>query len=296
VDSLDLKERNDGVWFHHNIDQFNKGLNVGVHVEALPNTWLSKAIQYLTVELGPRCDTIQSEVVIGINWLTGEVVLPQGVEDRAYPDDPNYEWGTADILAILHGGELLVGDWKTGSSEGAKDQLKSLACGFQKAMPDPTRLAGAWPRPVRISCLYVNENGVWPDEREVSQQELDLHATSMRIAWEDYRSGNVSPPIPGIHCTALYCPHLAYCSSHSETVALEGGKEVRPVAGLTYTDKPCSNAEAGYSMSLISAARRQMKYTEAKLKDYCASGGRVIAGNQEWKERSNGWRWGKIDQ
>lgn len=63
----------------------------------------------------------------------------------------------------------------------------------------------------------------------------------------------------------------------------------------TYTTEPMSDAEAGYTMAVISAARRQMKYTEQKLKDYIANGGRVISGNLEWSEGNNGFRWRKRD-
>ncbi len=62
---------------------------------------------------------------------------------------------------------------------------------------------------------------------------------------------------------------------------------------MELTSEPISDEEAGYTMALIAAMRRQAKYIESKLKDYIKSGGRVVAGNQEWKERSNGYRWGK---
>lgn len=62
---------------------------------------------------------------------------------------------------------------------------------------------------------------------------------------------------------------------------------------MNITDEPTSDEEAGYTMALISAMKRQAKYIETCLKEYVSNGGKVVAGNQEWKERSNGWRWGR---
>ena len=62
----------------------------------------------------------------------------------------------------------------------------------------------------------------------------------------------------------------------------------------TYTSEPKSDEEAGYTMAMISAARRQMKYTEQKLKDYIAAGGRVVNCGLEWSEGNNGYRWRKM--
>jgi len=62
---------------------------------------------------------------------------------------------------------------------------------------------------------------------------------------------------------------------------------------MELTPEPSSDEEAGYTMALISAAKRQMKYIEKKLKEYISNGGKVVAGNQIWSEGNNGFRWRK---
>lgn len=306
VDAEDLSKRDKGTLFHARIAS---GTNCDV--SDCPEDvqgWYRRAALFVDNWLIPRCESYQTEVAIAVNWSTGDARALCGVADRNYPDMPGYQFGTADIVCVLKDGTLLIADWKTGGNEGAEEQLTSLACAFQKACPEIGSIDGQmqWERPrkVRILCLQVNDDGVWPHESDVSQEQLDSHWDSMRFQWEDVLDGKRSNPVTGIHCTTLYCPHLAYCRGIGQAVADLARKEegvpktgpLVPPLALNRANRVSPAAfsgdlEAGDAAAIISAAKRQVKYTEAKLKEHIANGGRVISGNWEWSDGNNGFRW-----
>lgn len=260
---------------------------------------LKKAKDYFVQVLLPRCEVVLSEVAISINWAEGKAEILEGVTGRQYPQREGWQNGTADLVCILKSGELLIADWKTGGSSGATEQLLSLACGFQLCLTTNPETGEEKTRPVRIACLSVTEEGVDPDERAVSDEQLANHWMAMEMRWTDKDKDH--EPVPGIHCTQLYCPHLAYCNAVTGLVedAAEGKQgQLIPSEVLTrrfrMTDNPRSAEEAGHVMSRVSAARRQMKYWEACMKEYIGRGGRVVAGQWEWKETGNGFRWTKV--
>jgi hypothetical protein len=284
-DKEDLVARDEGITFHRDIDTVNKTNAVSYDSGSdNVNAWLAVAVTYLEQVLGPRCDSIQSEVAIAVNWSTGDSVL-LNCKDRKYPDMPGYQFGTADLVCKLKHGGFLVADWKTGSDAGSNEQLMSLAYGLSRWIGGP----------IYISCLSVNKDGVWPNERMVTYSELEAHYQCMKARWEDINVGQHEYRIE-LHCTALYCPHLAYCGaiSHIVTSQAEKADPMLVDEGYDYTDEPQTDGEAGYTMSVIAAARRQMKYTESKLKEYIKHGGRVLSGNMEWSDGNNGFRWRKV--
>ncbi len=266
---------------------------------------LKNAKQYFAQVLLPRCDVVMSEVAISINWSEQKAEILPEVKERNYPVRDGWQNGTADLVCILKDGTLLVADWKTGGSDGATEQLLSLACGFQLCLTLPVEgVEGPGTpgqvRSVRIAVLSVDNEGVWPVETAVTQEQLANHWLAMEMAWADRDGKNA--PVPGIHCTQLYCPHLAYCTAVTglveEAASMDKESNLIPVSALgkkfRMTDSPRSDEEAGYVMSRVAAARRQQKYYESCMKDYIQKGGRVIAGQHEWRETGNGYRWGKI--
>ena len=296
VDDNDTTKRDNGTWFHREMDGHSKGHGISL-VNTEVDRLIGHATQWYDNHLVPRCQSIRSEVAVSIHWEDGKAELLD-VVDREYPQRPGWQNGTADLACILNDGTLLVADWKTGGTEGAESQLLSLACGLQKCMTDFNGDSET-SRNVRIACLQVNEEGVWPHEREVSQQELDNHWDAMRFQWEDI--GKRNDPVSGIHCTTLYCPHLAYCKAVTDGVrsiaaeappptSVSGG----PLIMGAYTDEPKSDREAGETMAMVSAAKRQIKYIEAGMKAHIKKGGRVTADGYEWAEGGNGFRWRKV--
>lgn len=290
----DTQKRDDGICFHEHVAKQKDGDGPREWNRPsfdLINRWLEHAYNYLSSDLLLRCESYETEVAVAINWKTGEARLLGGVANRNYPSlGSDWQYGTADIVAVLSTGELLIADWKTGGSDGAEEQLLTLAVALQK-------LYGG--KKVRISCLRVDEEGVWPHERPVPQQELYNHGDAMAFAWEDI--GKKYDPRPGSQCTVLYCPHLAYCSAIDSAVrdAASGpesaGAPLVPVESLLkkITDTPTTDQEAGDQMALASAAKRQINYLIEGAKKYVRSGGRVISGQFEWKDRGNGFRWGR---
>lgn len=265
--------------------------------ESTIQRWVEHAQNYIQTVLAPRCRSLQSEVAIGIDWSKGDAVIYPSVTGRDYPKDGR-QHGTADLVAILHDGTLLVGDWKTGGTDGAQEQLASLVCGLHRALS-----GSVGPEASRTLCLKVDEEGVWPEEKEISKLELDNHWDAMRFAWEDI--GKRTEKVPGIHCTQLYCPHLAYCDAVTGLVqdaanadSQSGRSSIVQAKNLVrkyrMTDSPKDAYEAGYTMERVTAARRQLNYYTEALKDYVKAGGQVLSGDYEWKETGAGYRWSKI--
>lgn len=290
VDAEDTTKRDLGITFHDILDQNQKGH--AIEVPPALTKQVAHALNYLT-DLELRSTWVQSEVPVTVNWELGEAAILVGVVGRNYPKRAGWQNGTADLVCLLQDGSLYVGDWKTGGTDGAEEQLLSLACGLQRAIFPHTK------PPVRIACIQVNEEAVWPHERLVPQAELDAHWDAMRFQWEDI--GKPNDYVPGIHCTTLYCPHLGYCGAISAGVKQLAKEATAPTSSAggpvpmtsTYSDKPVSNQEAGETMATVSAAKRQIKYVEAGLKTYIQNGGRVTAGAYEWSDGGNGFRWRK---
>jgi hypothetical protein len=265
--------------------------------------WVTAGYHFFHKVLAPRCQTIMSEVAIAVNWAKGEAVILHDVKDRNYPKEyqsGGWQCGTADLVCILKDGTLLIADWKTGGTDGATEQLLSLAWGFQRCMSESYDNNGVTQerrRPVRIACLKVFENGVVPDERPVSDSELALHRDSMLFSLESVEAG--AKPVAGIHCSTLYCPHLAFCSAVTGIVddAAEGPNGLLAPEALTrkyrMTDKPTSPDEAGFVMARVTAAKRQLDYYSNAMKEYVNSGGYVTCGSYAWGKGKDGFRWRK---
>ena len=306
----DTTKRDKGTRFHGHIHNY---ISTGDSGWKLPmefnqddlemGDWLKHAQLYVDQVLRPRCDVIMSEVAIAVNWGTGEVVVLTDVTDRQYPDKyRSGEWqcGTADLVCILKDGTLLIADWKTGGTDGANEQLLSLAWGFRRAMPVEYMAMGETclgERIVKVSCLKVFDTGIVPDERAVSYTELALHRDAMLFKVQDV--GQEYKPVQGIHCITLYCNHLAYCKAVTGIVdsAAEGehGNVAPAAAERVYrmTDKPSTPEEAGYVMARVTAAKRQLDYYMNAMKEYADKGGKVICGAYEWSKGRDGFRWRK---
>lgn len=301
-----LEKRDNGTLFHTLIHCDIRGIHRPVTDNERIETLATMAKEWVDTKLRPRLTKaapvevspvtpyIMTEQAVAVNWVTGDAKLIE-VVDRDYPDMPGYQMGTADLVCWLDDRTIMVLDWKTGGTEAAEAQLLSLGYGFKKAL-NATKLI--------INCFQLgfDETGVpflYPHEREVSDDEIEEHRTAMQFQWEDIEKAN--RPRIGIHCTTLYCNHLAYCkgiNSVVESLARDAGKGSAPMVAqngvFDLTDKPCSDAEAGYVMERLSAADRQIKYLKDGMKEYVAKGGRVISGDWEWSEGNNGFRWRKI--
>lgn len=248
-----------------------------------------------------RFQDVHTEQVVGINWSTGQAGLFTVPGHRQYPNIPGWQFGTADLICRTDGDTLYIGDWKTGDGLGWEEQVLSLLYAISRVAVTQDALP---PKSFIGACLRLNDQGCWPEEIIYTQNDLDLHADAMRMRWEDIQSGRVTEKRGGIHCTQYYCPHLAYCSeirSYVSSLARQDAAQTGKVHlkvvgnGLMLTDKPRSDTEAGEVVEMLSAAKRQIKYLDTKMKEYVAKGGRVLSGQMEWKDRGNGFRWGKAN-
>lgn len=305
----DTSKRDKGILFHDTMDMVAKN-----HGQFKPNVyglvrrsehtaevqpWVDKAIQWFSNVLWPRCESVQSEVYVAYNFATQEVHTDATVQGRNYPDILGHVPGTADLVCLLHTGELLVADWKTGGGVGADKQLMSLACGLRHVYRDSS---GLLPK-VRLAVLYAGEadhtgTGVQVSEWAVTEEELVAHELSMAFQLADVESGKRSEAVIGIHCTQLYCPHLGHCSGVAEIVGNMSDKLLEPEQLLRKTKwpltvKPQSDEEAGSVMEQAYAAKRQYEYIMAGVKKYVSDGGRAPAGDFEYKQTDRGFRWVK---
>lgn len=214
-DPEDTKKRDDGIAFHEAIHHYNTTGIVQQFADPKLNLLMVQGIKYLE-KLKERSHWVRSEWAIAVNWLTGHAAVLNDVVGRNYPQwayQDGYQPGTADLVAALRDPPgMLIADWKTGGNDGAEEQLMSLACAFRANMKPELRKEFGF----STACLSVTEETVWEHELQRSKAELDLHQDAMRFMWEDVIATRTGLPAPGIHCTQLYCPHLAYCPAISD--------------------------------------------------------------------------------
>jgi len=253
--------------------------------------WVHDAIAWSEEHLEPRLSLIESEVYVAFNFANGLHHVDAEVRDRKYPKMPGYLPGTCDVVGVLLSGRLLVADWKTGGGTGADKQLLTLALGLREEYRAPDGSL----RPVTLAVLYAGSEGVRPHEWEVTNEELEQHRIAMHLQLVDV--GVRTEPVPGTHCHNLYCNHLAYCPGISAIVddAAESPEGLLPAKQLarkfTMGGEFTSAQHAGYVMSRVTAAKRQLDYHSARVKRHLANGGKVLADDLEFSNGPNGHRW-----
>ena len=293
----DTTKRDKGTNFHSCMDAYYGGMTEELVADGAKSpavaTWLVMAIDWSKRHLEPRCSNIQSEVYSAYNFARNTVHYDPTVRDRKYPPIIDHMPGTADLVCLLRTGELLIADWKTGGGTGAREQLMSLALGI-RLMPE-YNLPNMGHPPILLSILYVTDDGVHPVEWAVTDEELEAHRVAMQFQLEGV--GTRIEPVPGIHCTQLYCNHLAYCPGISATVesAAESPQGLLPPASLVrkydISEAPQDSLHAGAIMERVTAAKRQMDFYEKRIRSYCDSGGRCVAGDFEFSKKADGFRW-----
>ncbi len=291
----DTTKRDKGTEFHTIMDSYYaSGGKSSIAGSSEVIGWVREAVRWSQEHLEPRCKEIHSEVYVAYNFTTGLHHVDSSVRNRKYPHMPGFLPGTTDIVAILRDETLLVADWKTGGGTGADKQLLTLAMGLRRHLVLPSGDL----RNVRLAVLYAGPDGVHPHEWDVTNAELEAHATAMRFQLDDV--GVRTAPVPGIHCTQLYCPHLAYCPGITSTVETasespEGLLEPsRLVRKYDISTEPSCKAHAGAIMERVTAAKRQMDFYEKRVRKYCDNGGRCVAGDFEYSKGRDGFRWRAI--
>ncbi len=292
----DTSKRDKGTCFHRCMDFYYRKIPVTKSTipdkylnDVLP--WYMLATEWSQKHLEPRCAEINTEVYVAYNFNTGEVHHDHRVRDREYPDKPGFLPGTCDLACVLQDETLLVADWKTGGGTGADKQLATLALGLREVYRTE---AGALRR-VRLAILYATADGVHPVEWEVTDAELDAHRVAMQFQLADV--GVRTEAVPGIHCTQLYCNHLAYCPGITATVeaAAESPEGLLPAKSLVrkydISSAPTGSLHAGAIMERVTAAKRQLDFYQERVRSWCESGGRAIAGDFEYSKQKDGYRW-----
>lgn len=218
-----------------------------------------------------------SEVAFGLNIITGagEVLI---TENREYPDEPDMFFGTADVVAKVGPSTLLIADWKTGLGIGTEYQLLSLAAAASRSCP--------WATEFRLVGLFVDPYGLDPKERVYSLEEVELYSAKLRRALSV-----ITPAKPSSSCIRHYCPHLAFCPATDD--AIRGLlKETMPA--IKFTDTVTDAKQAAIQVRAAQAAKRAAEHYLEAAKEFIRKGGRVLDGDSEWKQTSNGVRWEKV--
>jgi hypothetical protein len=292
----DTTKRDKGTNFHKGMEvYYEAGEDAAIRVpkSEWPDVanWLCLAIAWSKKHLEPRCQEIHTEVYVGFNFDTGEVHTDSAVKDRKYPDMPGYLPGTADLVCVLRDGSLLVADWKTGGGTGADKQLLTLALGLREVFKSET---GEY-RTIRLAVLYAGDEGVHLVEWTASESDLLAHQHAMAFQLADV--GVRREAVPGIHCTQLYCPHLAYCPGITSVVdaSAEAPQALLPAGSLvrkySLGEAPQDAEHAGYVMERVTAAKRQLAFYEERIRKWATNGGKVLAGDYEYSKGKDGFRW-----
>lgn len=303
-DESKLKEttkRDNGTVFHGWMDNYNTGtvsdepgVITGEQYEVDKYMAMyQKACEWLDENM-PDAD---SEVAVSIDWSTSTAKTLTGVKNREYPKGRDLMNGTADLVYYDKPTKTIhVGDWKTGESDGAENQLLTLGMAFWMAQ---------WRKATSLVTysLFVGEIegkiDVYPTVRTYSVDDMVAHRQRLESAWN--KRSRKSLPVFGMHCTKLYCPALAYCPKilENEMALAVNAPDTNYAPSLVdgipqvVTDTPTNGLEAGYTMAVLSAAKRRIQYIEDRLKDYAKQGNRVTYGGYVWEEGSRGFRWRK---
>jgi hypothetical protein len=299
-DSVGVHEKRDhGTQFHTGMDTYHKtGVMVLTGTPEVDRR-LVAAQQWWDQDFVPNHTDIQTEVAFRVNMdtLEGEVVA---VVDREYGKEPNMFYGTADVVARDKSGALVIADWKTGSDYGAHGQLMSLGWAALDYSQNPNNGVDYASVVVGQSIMvldgYPKATVQCVTKFTARRSELLGHIVEVK---RQLFSGDKATPQPGIHCTQLYCPHLAYCpETIKATEALSEGPQglIKPEALLkkfSITSPPSSPEHAAYIMERISASKRQTQYMTDLMKEYVSRGGTVSAGGLTWGPGKDGFRWRK---
>lgn len=291
----DTTKRDKGTNFHSCMDAYYGGTSEELVADGAKwsdvASWVVLAIGWSKAHLEPRVAKLESEVYVAFNFDTGEHHVDASVRDRKYPDMPGFLPGTADLVCVLADESLLVADWKTGGGTGADKQLLTLALGLRNVF----RKADGSFRLVRLAILYVGDDGVHPVEWEVTGAELEAHRFAMAMQLADV--GVRKDAVPGIHCTQLYCSHLAYCPGIAKVVdaSCEAPEALLPATSLvrrySIQEAPSSEEHAGYIMERVTAAKRQMDFYQERIRQWALAGNRVVSGDFEYSKQKDGFRW-----
>jgi hypothetical protein len=317
VDFKDIQKREDGKVFHAIMDGYVKGLDTEDLVfsgddqnKAKYMAMVQHAIEWLeTVKADAKAAEVKdyrkgilhiySEYAMRINWELSKAEPLPLVKDRKYPKEDGWQNGSADLVIVFVDGSFIMADWKTGEADGAMEQLRSLATGFEYIASGRLKSGSSM-----IACLQVTEEGVRAHMEPFTQEDCERHVAAISEALKSAKTATHYEP--GVHCTKLYCPHLAYCPEITEAVvsAAEVAENsnyapdvlLEDVLARLPTDKPKNDEQAGYTMAVIAAAKRQMKYVETGVKNYIKDGGHVTYSGYEWLDKGIGMghRWYKL--
>lgn len=289
-------KRDQGTAFHSGMDTYHKTGVLVLTGDPEVDRRLTAAQEWWDSQFVPNHTDIQTEVAYRINMdnLDAE---PVAVADREYGDEPNMFYGTADIVAYDKSGALVIADWKTGSDYGAKEQLKSLAYAAitNSMLPGNTFASVAVGHSILVLDGYPKATVNCVTKFTARRPELLAHIVEVKRAM--YQGQAVLAP--GIHCTQLYCPHLAYCPETTKATQelAEGPQGLlspdRLVRRHSLTDSPTDNEHAAYIMERVSASKRQAAYLTDMMKEYVKNGGSVSVGGLTWGPGKDGYRWRK---
>ena len=158
---------------------------------------MTSAMTWL-VERGIKREDIEVERALGWDFASDAGVVYH-IEHRDYPNDGLLH-GTVDLIVWTSDRTIDLWDWKTGDGSSSGPQLRALAMMAARAYGLTE---------VRIGALEVKASGV----TIVCEETLDafaLDAVAGELA-EHVTAVENAEPVPGSHCSDLYCPARLSC-------------------------------------------------------------------------------------
>ena len=111
-----------------------------------------------------------------------------------------------DYVGAIRDGRIRIVNWKTGRQAHAARAAVNAQLRFEALAA--ARWAGAWH--VRAQIVYLSEDSYEVDSADFGPMDLATIAEETRELRETLTRGP-TPPVPGVHCTRLYCPLRGVC-------------------------------------------------------------------------------------
>lgn len=173
--------------------------------------------QAATIDLDSLPAGAESEVALAYNPETGEAKRLSLEEQRGYPNEEGWLYGTADLIGVAED-YVAVCDVKTGVA------VVSAYDSWQLRFLATAAAVLAEKRKAKVALLYLNENGNWrQDWAEFTTKDLGAFAAELRemmarakAAADDVAAGRIPPLATGPWCR--YCRSLPLCPAQATLV------------------------------------------------------------------------------
>ncbi len=170
------------------------------------------------------------------------------------------EWtARMDLVLVGDVGDVHVFDWKTGRQEHTTQAFANPQLRFSALAA--ARLFGR--RRAHVALVYLDEDDARADGADFGPLELATIAHEMRELRKRL-TGGPTPPVPGPHCTTMWCKLRGICAA-TQTALAKAYPLERPLT-VTISD----DEQARWTLERLPGARAALDAIDAALKEYAA--------------------------